>query len=185
MNRELLTEEDINFLINLGKKRKNQERDGCADPVFWMIYDTHHVYREDGSEIEFYVDGEEYYSTTWNFREEYLKEFKDYCIDNDLVDEDDLENFKAIKDNDDLYTFINEYHDINISIARFDVEYYISSNTGPFLTKEAAQKHIEENRHHYSKGVTTYGMVGWRNPEFEQLMNIVEKFSNLEEKEVK
>lgn len=176
-----LSKEDLEFLKTLANKRLTQEKDGCADPVFWMIYDTHHVYREDGSEIEFYVDGEEYYSTTWDFKEEYLKEFKDYCIDNNLVDEDDLEDFKAISDNDELRDFINDYHDINISIARFDVEHYVSSNTGPFLTKEAAQNHIKENRHHYSKGVTTYGMVGWRNPEFEQLMNIIEKFGDKHE----
>ena len=33
-----LNEEDLNFLKELANKRLTQEKDGCADPVFWMVY---------------------------------------------------------------------------------------------------------------------------------------------------
>lgn len=36
---EILTINEIKFLKDLAHKRKTQEHDGCADPVFWMIQD--------------------------------------------------------------------------------------------------------------------------------------------------
>lgn len=176
-----LNEEDLNFLKELANKRLTQEKDGCADPVFWMVYDTQSVYREDGSEIGFYIDDELVYSTAWTFNKQTLEEFKNDCIEDGLVSSDDLDDFKAIEDNDDLFNYIDGFRDINIGLSRFDKEYFISSSSGPFLTKEAAIEHIKSNKHHYSKDVTTYGMVGWRNPEFEQLMKIIEKFGDKNE----
>lgn len=168
-------EEDIIFLKELAHKRKIQEKDGCADPVFWMIYDTKNVYCEDGEYLEIYSDGEVMYSTFNNFNKEKLDEFKEYVITNYKINEWDLEEFKNIDDNDDLTDYFNSNDIEELSVARFNRERFISSTTGPFLTKSAAKRHIEENYYHYSKEVTTYGLVGWRNPEFEQLMKIIEK----------
>ncbi len=168
-------EEDISFLKELAHKRKTQEKDGCADPVFWMVYDTKNVYCEDGEYYEFYDDGEIIYSTFNAFDKENLEEFKEYILNKFDIKEWNLEEFKNIKSNDDLveYLYWNDLEELNR--ARFNREHFISQTTGPFLTKAAAKKHIEENHYHYSKEVTTYGLVGWRNPEFEQLMKIIEK----------
>lgn len=175
---DLLTDEDINFLKDLAHKRKVQSKDGCADPVFWMIQDEKNNYCEDGGYLEFYIDGEVYYDTYREFDQDYFDEFKKYCLDYHLAE--DREEFKKIEDNDDLYNYLEWYGLENVSVARFDRTHFITDATGPFLTKEAAKEHLKDNSHHYSKNARTYGMVGWRNPEFERLMEIIEKLDKSE-----
>lgn len=170
-----LTEEDILFLKELGHKRLIQEKDHCADPVFWMICDRENVYCEDGEFIEIYVDGDILVST-FDSDEEDIANFKEYvkmnCVDS-FYDSEDLE---AVEDLSSLERFISLYeYDLDISVVRFDRRLKICDTSGPFLTKDAARQHIKENKHHYSKDVNTYGMVAWRNPEFERLMSIVEQ----------
>lgn len=176
--RDYISSDDIEFLKKLSHERNTQEKDGCADPVFWMIYDKKNIYCEDGEYFEVFADGEVVYSSFNKFTEENLEEFKNHIIENVDLSNDDKEELKDIKDNYDLLEFINT-NDLGLNIARFNREFFISANTGPFLTKKAAKKHIAENYYHYSKDVTTYGMVGWRNPEFKQLMNIVSKIERM------
>lgn len=171
-----LSLEDLRFLNELGEKRREQTRDGCADPVFWMIQDEKNVYCEDGEYLEFYVDGEVYYDTYREFDEEYFEEFKKYCLDYYLAE--DTEEFKKIEDNDDLYNYIEWYSLDNVTIARFNREHFITDMTGPFLTKESAEEHLKDNYYHYSKNARVYGMTAWRNPEFQRLMEIIEKLSS-------
>ena len=168
---------DIAFLILLGKKRKEQEKDGCADPVSWMIQDEKNVYCEDGEYLEFYIDGEVYYDTYREFDQGYFDEFKKYCLDYNLAE--DREEFKKIEDNDDLYNYL-EWYGLDVTIARFNREHFISDMTGPFLTKEAAKEHLKDNDYHYSKHARTYGMTAWRNPEFQRLMEIIEKLGDID-----
>lgn len=175
-----LTCDDIKFLVELGNKRKTQEKDGCADPVFWMIEDEKNVYCEDGEYYEFYDDGEVIYSTYNNNTKEDLEEFKEWFLDNKICSEYDKECLKDVEDDDDLFEWIDDGCIQDLPYARFTRRHFISYNTGAFLTKEAAREHIEENYYHYSKNVRTYGMVGWRNPEFERLMEIIEKLGDVE-----
>lgn len=171
---EILSIDEINFLKQLARKRKTQEKDGCADPVFWMIQDQKNVFTDDGEYLMFFGYGEELYNTYNNFDKERLEDLKEYIIDNTDITVDEIEEVKEIKNNGDLIQFL-DWNDLDINYRRFKREYFISTTTGPFLTKEAAKKHLEENHYHYSKNARTYGLVGWRNPEFEKLMSIIEK----------
>ena len=172
-----LIEEDIKFLKELSHKRNTQEKDGCADPVFWMIYDIKEIFSDDGEYFVIYADGEDIYNSYDKHLEKNIEELKEYILDNHDIEKLYIkEELNNIKNEDDMYEFINDNdYLLNLNIRRFDRVYTISDMTGPFLTKEAAKKHIKENYYHYSKDVTTYGMVGWRNPEFNQLMNIISK----------
>lgn len=171
-----LNEEDLKFLKELARKRKTQEKDGCADPVYWMIQDQTNNFTDDGEYTMFFDEqGEELYNTYYELNKENLEKFKDYIKDNFNLDEDELEALQNLADNVGLEEFIYLY-DIDINSRTFTREYFISYSSGPFLTKEAAKQHLKDNYYHYSKNARTYGMVGWRNPEFERLMEIVEKF---------
>lgn len=179
---ELLTEEEKCFLKELAYKRKTQEKDGCVDPVFWMISDRENVFDEDG---EYYViysddgDGELYSSFDKNDKED-LKGLKEYILEHCSIDEEMEEELKEIDDEDSLIIYLDRYDiELSLNIRHFSRYFKLSTMTGPFLTKDAAKKHIKENYYHYSKEVSTYGMVGWRNPEFVKLMKIVEKFDNI------
>lgn len=176
---ELLSIDEINFLKDFAHKRKIQSKDGCAEPVFWMIQDQKNSFTEDGEYLMFFGDGEELYNTYNNFDKDKLEELKEYIIDNTDITTDEVEELKEIHDNDSLLDFI-EWNDLDINYRRFTREYFISTMTGAFLTKEAAKKHLKENDYHYSKNARTYGMVGWRNYELEKLVSIIEKFDNIE-----
>lgn len=49
---------------------------------------------------------------------------------------------------------------------------------GAFLTMKSAEKHLEENRHHYREEAHIYVSHAFRNPELEKLLDIIEKFDN-------
>lgn len=176
INSIIISGEDADFLIKLAHTRNTQDKDCCADPVYWMIQDQKNVYAEDGEFYEFYGDGELLYSTYDEFNKENLEEFKEYIL-NSVSYLFDFEGFKKISNNNELIEYI-EFFDIksdDITISRFDREYFLSYSSGPFLTKEVAKQHLKDNYYHYSKNARTYGLVGWRNPEFEKLMDIISK----------
>lgn len=177
MLENILNSDDINFLKELAHKRKVQGKDGCADPTYWMIQDEKSVFSDDG-EYSIFFDDEgngELYNTYNEFNRENLEEFKNYIFDNFNLDTDERKALKEVNDNDSIESFISMY-DIDINSRNFTIEYFISDRTGPFLTKEACKEHLKDNYYHYSKNARIYGMVGWRNPEFQKLMEIVEKF---------
>lgn len=181
MIENILNIEEIKFLKELAQKRKTQEKDGCADPVYWMIQDEKNVFSDDGEySVFFYDDGNgELYNTYYEFDRDNLEEFKSYILENFDLDTDDREALKEVDDNDSLEAFISMY-DIDINRRSFTREHFITDMTGPFLTKESCKEHLKDNYYHYSKNARTYGMVGWRNPEFQKLMEIIEKFDNIE-----
>lgn len=181
MIENILNIEEIKFLKELAHKRKTQEKDGCADPVYWMIQDEKNIFSDDGEYSVFFDDdgNGELYNTYNEFDRDNLEEFKSYILENFDLDTDDREALKEVDDNDSLEAFISMY-DIDINRRSFTREHFITDMTGPFLTKESCKEHLKDNYYHYSKNARTYGMVGWRNPEFQKLMEIVEKFDNIE-----
>lgn len=176
----ILNEEDITFLKELAHKRKTQETDGCGEPVYWMIYDKKNIVQEDGDYFAIYSDGEEIYNTYDEDSKDDLEELKEHIMDDFDISSDLAEETKYINSKFDLLNYLDmhEYELDGLNKVNFNREYYITEETGAFLTKEAAKKHIEENYYRYSKDVTTYGMEGWRNPEFKRLMEIINKFDS-------
>ena len=168
------TLDDIIFLRELGRKRESQSKDGCADPVFWMIQDEKNVYCEDGEYFEFYDDGEIFYSTYHCNTEEDLEEFKNYILNYKDLDENEKKGLKNINNDVDLVEWF-ELSSVSIDFTRFNREYFITDMTGPFLTKEAAEEHLKDNHYHYSNHARAYGMTAWRNSEFQKLMEIIDK----------
>ncbi|EJP4629029.1 hypothetical protein NUI08_001986 [Listeria monocytogenes] len=63
------------------------------------------------------------------------------------------------------------------------VECYFWEDTARFNTKEEAQQHIENNRHHYNSTVHTYAMTAWRSRVVEKLWDILRTadFNSLKE----
>lgn len=182
MIEEILNKEDLEFLKQLANTRRTQEKDGCADPVYWMIQDQENNFTDDGEYTMFFnEDGEELYNTYYELDKDNLEDFKEYITNNFRLDEDELEYLKRMEDNADLEEFIYLY-DVDINKRMFTRDYFISYSTGPFLTKEGAKQHLKDNYYHYSKNARTYGLVGWRNPDFQKLMEIIDKFGTEDKK---
>lgn len=154
------------FLKNLSYELNTQDTDGNADPVFWMIRDYKDISNANGQYIAILDECE----VIFREYEDDLDELKEYI--NERFDlEDNIDDLNLTE----LVDYI-ESVGLELDISRYDKVPYITELSGCFLTKKAAQKHIEENRHHYTANVHTYAMTAWRNPEFEDLINIIKEY---------
>lgn len=174
-----MRQEDIQFLQNLQAKLNaadnNQEMNDCqANPRFWVILESRLVPADEEHGGEPYIlDGECAQPLT-------LEEFVD-TIDYDMKRaRDDDELLRSWDDTDkksisSVLTFVKVqlgWHDTQVTyLGELDA---IAENTF-FLTKEAAEKHIQLNRHHY-RNPRTYAMTAWRSPEFERFFNLFKQF---------
>lgn len=166
-----MTKEDLEFLKELQHELRTQDTDGQAAPRFWGILEDEWVVVPDdcGDEVRVFDnrDGDEYTPEDFvNFVREQLLEEDDQKLDKAWGDVD-KDNINEVTD------FANEY--LLRDAKAFDIskKERVSNQTGCFLTKRAAKKHIELNDYHYTNP-RTYAMTAWRNPEFERFMNIFE-----------
>ncbi|WP_077623816.1 hypothetical protein [Sediminibacillus massiliensis] len=163
---------DIQFLKELQKELKTQDRDSQAEPRFWTVGDYRWVGTWDDSAAERYSvyipnDGED-----WEL-EEYLKD-KEEQLEEEF-NEEAQEGFANIGCELSALDWIKEYVDDGAYLVPEVKEHYVIPNT-MFLTKEEAKQHIRLNHYHYTKEVHTYAMTAWRAPKMERLMKILETF---------
>ena len=161
-----LSKEDLKFLKSLGHKLLTQSNDGNADPVFWGIRDYKDVLTPDGHYIIILDDCEVIFD---EYKDD-INDLKEYLLSNTDTQNEDIVEADLL----DIIDFIEE-SDLDYQIYHYDKVPYLLDNTGAFLTKEAALTHLKDNKHHYTDKVHTYAMTAWRNPEFEQLINILKK----------
>lgn len=164
-----LDKDDIEFLQELAHELNTQDVDCCADPVFWGVGDYRVSSDNEGEYCCLYDTQncepifEEHIDSIDDLKETLINDF-------DVVEEY-IKDFQI----SDLLEYAVEELD-GLEIRNYDLEHFITDQTGAFLTKRAAKKHIEGNKHHYTNKVHTYGMTAWRNPEFERLIKIIKKF---------
>ena len=171
MASDILTTKDVEFLTTLANELKTQDTACTAKPVIYQIREAKkdvpiETDYADGVALIIGEDGESFYDDdvvgakeslicTWEFEwDERIK----------------LGEAKTLAD---IAQFCE---DIGI---RNHYTSYRNTETfqGFFLTKEALLRHLEANRHHYSEPVSYAQAAGWRNPELERLLTIVEKFA--------
>lgn len=188
-----LTQEDIQFLLELQKEMNTQDTTGTADPRYWVIKGSE-TYRNDLEPDEYGLlwDGTEPASTT----EETIK----YLNENILPHCGDLEkrelsiepenplcpshefvlNYKDFDGNEDydyltreeLNEFLSENGYSEVEVIGISVRPVIYPST-MFLTEKAAREHLQRNDYHYSDDAHTYCMCSWRSPDVERLWKIL------------
>lgn len=173
-----MKKEDLAFLQQLQAKLRQADNnpkmhDYQANPRFWVVMDQEEIVTSDG-DIYHVMD------LTNNVRytlAEYIEcvEYEVYFVDTDemynlwaKVDKSDIDNVRDFAT--DKFNHLTEV--VNISLVD-----RIAPNTF-FLTKEAAEKHINANRHHYNNP-RTYAMTAWRSPEFERFMDLFKNMNLL------
>lgn len=166
--------DDILFLQELQKKLNEADNnpkmhDYQANPRFWVVMDKKDVESEYGKPHIFDNDNCSIYTI-----EEYIE-----CIRIEIChyDKDELyEQFVKLDktDIDDICEFAAKVLQHDIRVVKIELQDCIAPNTF-FLTKEAAQKHIKANHHHY-RDPHTYAMTAWRSPEFERFFNLFKQF---------
>lgn len=168
-----MKKEDIEFLKELQHELNTQETDGQAAPRFWGIEEDHSVMTYEGEGDPCFVDEERSY-TMEEFKElveEVVEESRESVSeDSDVISEwNDIDK----KDPQELLDFARTLGMTYVSLIWVCNEYRISQETGCFLTKRAAKRHLKANHYHYRNG-HTYAMTAWRNPEFERVLNILQ-----------
>lgn len=170
-----MKKEDIEFLRELQHELNTQEDEIQAAPRFWgIIEDVDYPTDEDHADNEyiyFYDDGD---TLTYDETVEYVESvIEDY--DKDIID-DWFNNVKNNYELEDLCIWIRETLDCDVEVCYSLNTERISTQTGCFLTKRAAKLHLAQNGYHYNNG-KTYAMTAWRNPEFERVLNILQKMN--------
>lgn len=163
----ILNEADLSFLKTMAQELKTQDRRGTNKPVIYNILDIN--IRWDGDCSDGFDTVKIYDNEGGCF--ETLEEMKDYIIEN--LEEFDLEEEKETIKGYGIDEIVEIYKE-----QKFYVSYghYEKELKNAFLTMKSAEQHLEENSHHYHEKAHVYVSYGWRNPELEKLLNIIEKF---------
>lgn len=152
-----LTKNELKFLQALQIELNNQQNDGNADPVFWVIaqYEWEPCH-DSRAEDTHYYDGDE--TTLESFDEllEYLR------ADGSIGKRKKYEYFHELPDR-----IQEEWEEVPV-----ERRHVIQKNTF-FISKLEALKHIEKNSYHYNHSVHTYAMTAWRSPQFEKLIKLL------------
>ncbi len=169
-----MTREELEFLKDLQRELKEQDTDGQAAPRFWGILEEGQQVVPDG-----FGDYIEVVDKTCGDAETYTPEEYVKFIEEQLAEETDKEDldetWESVDKNEicEVVDFATQYLLRDAEVFEIKKTTHVSDQTGCFLTKRAAKKHIELNWYNY-RNAKTYAMTAWRNPEFEKFMNIFE-----------
>jgi len=168
----ILSDSDLDFLVTLANKLTTQDTAATRKPVIYQIIEqTKDIGIDsdyaDGVALYLGDDGDTFYDQDVDGAREFLMnlwELDDSEV-TQLHEAQTLKDFAQVcADRDDIRYGYTSYR----QSERF---------TGFFLTKDAADQHIQYNGYHYSHPMTYAQAAGWRNPELEHLLTIIEKFA--------
>ena len=162
-NIDFLTDEEIQFLQVLAHKLKTQDTACTRKPVYFNIQESETIFGIDREYAEECLLIGDEYDDVYTL-EEAVEHLKKYCgfTDSELDEFYDLE---------DVQEFLDKYK-INNILTGYKKE---PKYSGVFLTRDAANKHIETNGHNLKEPLV-YCQHAFRNPELEKLLEIIEKF---------
>ena len=164
---DILTKEDIEFLQNLAHELKTQDTACTAKPVYYSIFQKDKEYGIDQDYADgMCVGGDE--GETFLDEGELIQWIMDcYTVSDDQkLDLEDL----------DLEEIVDYCKDNKICELTYTGYRNIEKHDGIFITNKALKEHVAKNYYHYKENPVSYAHHAWRNPEFERLLEIVEKF---------
>lgn len=187
LNKLKLSDKEVQFLIKLSREMNTQNTNFQAQPVFWVVGDFEWRPTAEGlgdRSTIYVMDLNETSSFTANELADHLIEnydAKDYEFEDENVRQkmsvqiEELKNLRA-KGHYVYNSVTRILDDMQFEYTEQDEiqEHVVQSNT-LFLTKVEAERHIENNRHHYTNNVHAYAMTAWRSPEVSELYNLFEK----------
>lgn len=171
-----LSTEDVQFLEELAKKLKSQPNYATAKPLIYTIREEIPVagFGWEYTDELCLVDDE---GTIYTSTEEVVE-----CLLEDLA-ENEEQTLQSIANAYGLEVDETNFESLFELIEKLGQEWKLTywkpqkRFSGEFLTEEAAENHLQANRHHYHSTARVYCKHAWRNPELEQLLSIVEKLA--------
>lgn len=185
-----LSEEDYNFLKELGSELKTQDNLGTAKPLVFKLMYKERIYGispdspyDDDCII---VNESKDLDTPEETKQYIINKFNDYktikAAEENNISKQQL-FINTLKDNslnpndyssfDDLEELNNVLKDLGADTVYSHYRNQIIYK-GEFLTKQSVLEHFKENAHHYPIDTKIFIDCGWRNPVLERLLNIVE-----------
>ncbi len=168
-----LTPDDIAFLTSLANALKTQDTASTAKPVIYQILQRK---REIGIDPD-YSDG--IVLSLGDDHEEFDNQDVDraraWLLEEFAWSPEELERITSASCLEDFADFCEESGRVNY---RFTGYRNIETYSGFFLTQRALLDHVQHNGHHYQHPVSYAQAAGWRNPELERLLRIVEQFAS-------
>jgi len=177
--KNILTQDDIKFLKELAIELKTQDRVYTAKPVIYQIREEEII---TGIDIN-YADEiclVDTYDEVKIYKEEDINQLKEHFNDYWQDEEKYQKTLKQINNADSLEE-IYEILEINDLDEFWELTGYIKQHkySNFFLTKKALDKHVQQNHYHY-KNPNYFVSHAWRNLELQRLLDIVEKFADVE-----
>lgn len=170
-----MKKEDIEFFRELKRKMAEGDHAEQAPPRFWMIREsaTRPVGDPDMADETLLVNPED--GHVWT--DDDIDSVK-LCLEEGAEEggfEDELAECGTIGE---IIGVMEKNHVAYSRSGNAEVCYLeryrrLSDETGAFLTKEDCQRHLDENRYHYSEDAHPYALTAWRNPTFERLLKII------------
>ena len=165
------------FLKNLQKELRTQNNCGTRDPKYWAIRYKESYIRPLGYGEDAIVDREE--GRIFKTPEEFIQYVSDnYSYAGEYNEDDDIKRISSLSS---LYKALEEtlkvyaIGDDMFELVGLQEEWVIADYSGAFLTKEAADKHLEKNRYHYGKDAHAYCYYAERNFQLEKLLEILKE----------
>lgn len=169
-----LTMEDLNFLKGLAKQLREQPNYATAKPLVFQIQEKFLVpgFDENFGEMPCIVDEDcKMYVTP----ESVVEMIEEYYLEENQTLEALAEEVDHDLDCQDLFSLYELSERMEWG-WKYTYCQEAERFSGAFLTEEAAEQHLQANYYHYHGSARVYCKHGWRNPELEQLLAIVEKF---------
>lgn len=168
---DVLTADDRAFLVDLANQLKTQERLGTAKPVIYQILERIKDVAidpdyADGMVLALGEDADVY-------EDDAIDEAKAWLLDG--FDWSDAK-LRQIHEASTL-SMLADFCEANEVTYHYTGYREVERFTGFFLTHSALQEHLASNGHHYKNPVSYAHYAGFRNPELERLLAIVERFA--------
>lgn len=162
-----MKKEDVEFLIDLQQELITQDKVSQADPRFWVIMDYRWELATEGCEETYRVHDNE--GNDWSLESflNYLRDEEDY---DELLEEIGITD-ETEAESDLIYDLVDNLDDFIMYGATN--ESYIVPDT-LFLTIREAKEHLMRNNYNYTSKAHSYAMTGYRSPQFERLINILQ-----------
>lgn len=177
-----MNKEDIEFLKQLQHEMLTQDTVSQANPRFWVVMQTVRDYWVDDdidgicimikNAAENVFEGD--LDVLVNWIKENFDNVKECSYDYgwiDIICEDEKEYYT--NDISEIREFLEEYSPDTYSVCYYRDREEIAQDT-MFLTLRECNKHIENNKHHYTKP-HSYAMTAWRSPQVARLYKILEQ----------
>lgn len=168
-----MTKEELEFLKELQHELRTQDTDGQAAPRFWGILEEGQQVVPDGFGDYIEVVDKTCGDAETFTPEDYVTHIRELLLEEDDAEADEIWGSVDKDEICEVVEFATQCLMRDAEVFEIKKTTNLSDQTGCFLTKRAAQKHIELNGYHYNNP-KTYAMTAWRNPEFEKFLNIFE-----------